>query len=404
MPDNSEAKSDCRMSANHSEQPTVILRLERISCPLCGSSDSSVVQISRDNLCGIAGEFQVERCHECGHRFMNPRPIPECLAACYPEQYGPHQSVPSASFESGTTDESGAGHQRGRCVSGRPLLLRILPLRYVPGLKRLYNWLMDDRSQPVPSGSPLPGTRPDNRHHDVLISDSIPAKPCALELGCATGQYLIRLQDAGWRATGIEPGSRPAAIARQAGLDVHCGTLDGCELPREHFDLIAAWMVLEHVPDVRDTLERIHDLLKPGGRLLFSIPNAGCWEASFFGKYWYVWELPRHLHHFTPASIRKLLDQCGFAEIHVTHQRNLSNVVGSVALWILARWPECRVGRWLLRYPDRPTFVTKLMLAPLAHLLAWMRQGGRLTISAHRPPPSDGREQIRHSKKPATEK
>jgi SAM-dependent methyltransferase len=145
--------------------------------------------------------------------------------------------------------------------------------------------------------------------------------------------------------------------------------------------------VIEHVPDAKETLRRLHSLLKPGATLLFSIPNAGCWEPWFFGRNWYVWELPRHLHYFTPTSIRKLLQECGFTDITIIHQRNLSNVVGSVALSILARRPESRLGRWLLEYPDRPTMATKLFLAPFAHILAWLHQGGRLTISARRGTP-----------------
>ena len=149
-------------------------------------------------------------------------------------------------------------------------------------------------------------------------------------------------------------------------------------------------MVIEHVPDAKQTLQSLHSLLIPGGTLLFSIPNAGCWEPWFFGQFWYVWELPRHLHHFTPSSIRKLLEECGFRDITIIHQRNLSYVVGSLALWILARWPESRFGSWLLRYPDRPTTAMKLFLAPFAHVLAWMRQGGRLTIFARRRTPENG--------------
>ncbi|MFM7036277.1 MAG: class I SAM-dependent methyltransferase [Planctomycetaceae bacterium] len=385
MPDKSETKSDDRMLTDSSHPSSEMLRLERICCPLCGSANSTAVQISRDNLCGIVGEFVVERCDACGHRFMNPRPVRECLGACYPEHYGPHQSTPDAVTRPAAAVVSGSNNTNDHSGAGRPLLLRILPLRYVPGLKRLYNWLMDDRSQPLP---PVPRMTSPGTAASTVISSSGETSaegPCALELGCASGQYLVRLQDAGWKAVGIEPGSRPAMMAQQAGLDVHCGTLECCDLPREHFDLVAAWMVFEHIPDVRQTLEGVHDLLKPGGTLLFSIPNAGCWEATFFGRYWYVWELPRHLHHFTPSSIRTLLQQCGFEDIQIAHQRNVSNIVGSVALAILARWPECRFGRWLLRYPDRPTFVTKLLLAPLAHVLAWIRQGGRLTISAHRP-------------------
>lgn len=353
----------------------VTLRLERINCPLCGSSDSSVVMTSQDNLCGLPGEFHVERCHGCGHRFMNPRPVQESLAACYPEQYGPHQSVPKTAGDSIDTSQSGKETTNGTTIHGRPLYLRIMPLRYIPGLKQFYNWLMDDRSQPVPVAEKVHGQE----------------KPRALELGCATGQYLRRLQDAGWQATGIEPGERPASIAVKSGLDVHCGTLEATDFHSEQFELATAWMVIEHVPDSRETLRRLHSLLKPGGTLLFSIPNAGCWESCFFGKYWYVWELPRHLHHFTQSSIRRLLEECGFTNVRIIHQRNLSNVIGSLALSILARWPDSRFGRWLLRYPDRPTTAVKLFLAPFAHVLAWMRQGGRLTISACRRTPENGR-------------
>ena len=383
MPEEVQPSADVSRQS-HEPASSVTLKLERISCPLCGSSDSSVVMTSKDNLCGLAGEFHVERCHACGHRFMNPRPVLESLGACYPPQYGPHQSVPKTSAVSSGTNKAIHAANNDANNPGRPLYLRILPLRYVPGLKRFYNWLMDDRSQPVPIA-------PAMSHYAAAKGDE-PEKPRALELGCATGQYLVRLQEAGWSATGIEPGERPASIAKEAGLDVHCGTLEATELQPEQFDLAAAWMVIEHVPDAKETLRRLHSLLKPGGTLLFSIPNAGCWEVWFFGKCWYAWELPRHLHHFTPESIRKLLQQCGFTDICIMYQRNPSNVVGSLAKFVLTRWPKSRFGRGLMRYPDRPTFATKLFLAPIAHVVACMRQGGRLTISARRPRHSENEE------------
>ena len=353
-----------------------VLRLEYISCPLCKSKDTTLVLTSKDNLCGIPGEFKVERCNICQHRFMNPRPVLECLGDCYPDHYGPHQSAAKMPAPSPAEISAAAG-QVDPVSAARPLYLRILPVRYIPGLKRFYNWLIDDRSQPVPFPSALLPA-------DAVGRDCATERPRALEIGCATGEYLVRLQEAGWNATGIEPGVRPAGIAKDRGLDVYCGMLETCQLKAASFDIAAAWMVVEHVPDPRDTLQRIHALLKPGGILFFSIPNAGCWEATFFGRNWFVLELPRHLHHFTPVSIQTLLEQCGYANISITHQRNLSNVVGSVALMIFSRWPESRFGRWLFNYPHRPTFGMKLLLAPWAHLIAWIRQGGRLTISAHR--------------------
>jgi SAM-dependent methyltransferase len=367
------------MSDENQPATDVVLKLERINCPLCGLSDSSVVMTLKDNLCGIPGEFHLERCYGCGHRFMNPRPCLESLADCYPQQYGPHQSAPNvASGAAGLDSTNQAAKEMVK--PGRPLYQRILPLRYIPGLKQFYNRLIDDRGQLVPQASAL---SPADKAHAEETTESR-YTPRALEIGCATGEYLIRLQAAGWKTTGIEPGVRPAGIASERGLDVHCGNLETSQLKPASFELAAAWMVIEHVPDPRDTLQRIHALLKPGGHLLFSIPNAGGWEAAFFGSMWYALELPRHLHQFTPTSIRTLLKQSGYGEISITHQRNLSNVLGSIGQLMISRWPESRFGRWLLNYPHRPTVGIKLILAPWAHVIAWMGQGGRLTISAKR--------------------
>jgi 2-polyprenyl-3-methyl-5-hydroxy-6-metoxy-1,4-benzoquinol methylase len=153
------------------------------------------------------------------------------------------------------------------------LLLRILPLRHVPGLKAFYQWLLDDRSQPVPV--PMAVANRNSKPVTGAITNAPATRPQALELGCANGSYLARLEAAGWTTVGIEPAVKPARAAKEAGLNVICGLLESVELPPESFDLTAAWMVIEHVPDPAVTLRNLFQLLKPGGHLLFSIPNAG---------------------------------------------------------------------------------------------------------------------------------
>lgn len=241
---------------------------------------------------------------------------------------------------------------------------------------------MDDKSQPLPEWKLVESIGPAAKSGQDADQDRL--QPGALELGCATGRYLQRLKQNGWTAVGLEPGEGPAHLARAAGLEVHCGTLTACKFPNEYFDAAAAWMVIEHVPDPRETLTRLAELLKPRGQLLISVPNAGCWEPAIFGRFWYAWEPPRHLHHFTPISIRRLLSESGFTDIVITHQRSLLYVVGSLGIVILSRWPKCRVGRWLKYYPDHPKLLVQLLMAPFAHLMAFLRQGGRLTITARR--------------------
>jgi len=332
--------------------------LEETACPLCESSQTLSVLEAVDHFCDVPGTYHVHRCTDCGHLHMNPRPTADTLHRCYPDSYSPHQaSLPTTSV----TDANAAAN--------RPWYLRYLPLRYIPGLRFLYHWLTDDFSQPFP-------TKPEANDQDQ--------RPRAFELGCSTGSYLARLTAAGWDAEGVEPSESASQKARAAGLTVHTGALDNVTLPEESFDSAAAWMVIEHVFYPLTTLRQIHRLLKPGGTLLISIPNSGCWEPKIFRSAWYVWELPRHLQFFNPQSIRRVLEEAGFTNVGISHQRNVLNVIGSLGI-LLRRFSLTRgLGNRLLRYPDSPNMWVQLMLSPVARLLSAIRQGGRLTIRAER--------------------
>jgi SAM-dependent methyltransferase len=70
--------------------------------------------------------------------------------------------------------------------------------------------------------------------------------------------------------------------------------------------------VLEHVPDPRETLESVRERLKHGGKLLLVLPNADSFEADLFGTSWYHLDLPRHFWAFSPVSLVRLVETCGF--------------------------------------------------------------------------------------------
>ena len=236
-------------------------------------------------------------------------------------------------------------------------------MKQVPGLRGAYYWLMREDAELVP-----PESAPDRR---------------ALEIGCASGRFLERLRSEGWQVEGIEPSDAAAARARSRGLDVRTGTLDSTDLSEETFDAVFAWMVLEHVPDPRRTLEVVHRALKGGGWLTLSVPNAGCWEPWVFGRYWYAYDLPRHLHHFSPRRLRQLLHETGFVVERVIHQANLLNVVASCGI-VAQELGSSRGAKWLIEYPDAPGMWGRLIMAPLAKLFAWTRQGGRITVLARK--------------------
>ena len=111
--------------------------------------------------------------------------------------------------------------------------------------------------------------------------------------------------------TGLEPDE----TARQVASKVHCIELLGIEhlneLPAEEFDAITMWHVLEHVHELHHCVSTIGKLLKKNGVALIAVPNYTSWDAGFYGKEWAAYDLPRHLYHFSPASISKLMEKHG---------------------------------------------------------------------------------------------
>jgi len=289
---------------------------------------------------------------------MNPCPADDSLSLCYPAEYGPHAGalLRNDGTDSGTSDPPGLSKD-----SERPWYLSPA-CRRIPGLRALYRWLSDTRSNCLP------------------VADSSGAR--AVELGCATGGFLEQLAAAGWQAEGVELVESAAAQARKNGFNVHTGTLHSAALPSETFDGVFAWMVLEHLPDPRAVLEECHRILRQGGLLAFSVPNVACWEPVIFGRNWYVWEVPRHLQYFSPRCLRTILMESGFDRVEIVHQRNLLNVIASLGILLRRIRPDSRLAKKLLNYPSRPGMWWQLVLAPLALFLAAIRQSGRLTVTA----------------------
>ena len=133
-----------------------------------------------------------------------------------------------------------------------------------------------------------------------------------LDVGCGTGEFLAHARGAGWRVVGVEPSARAAEQAARHGIPVRRTT--DLELHDElPFDAITMWHALEHMHEPGIQLERAARLLAPGGCLVVAVPNHDCVDAEAYAADWYAWDVPRHLWHFTPATLGQLLARHGFA-------------------------------------------------------------------------------------------
>ena len=107
----------------------------------------------------------------------------------------------------------------------------------------------------------------------------LPERPGdVLDVGCATGvlgTYLRR--ERGARVWGIESDQRMAAIAREVLDEVREADLNGASLTSlagsQRFDVVVFGDILEHLIDPWGVLREARALLRPGGRVITSIPN-----------------------------------------------------------------------------------------------------------------------------------
>ncbi|MDX1461453.1 MAG: class I SAM-dependent methyltransferase, partial [Marinirhabdus sp.] len=91
--------------------------------------------------------------------------------------------------------------------------------------------------------------------------------------------------------------------ASEKGIDLHHVVT---EIGNEKFDVITMWHVLEHIPNLEETIQSLHQLLKGNGTLIIAVPNFRSHDAKYYGKFWAAYDAPRHLWHFSKTAMTKL--------------------------------------------------------------------------------------------------
>jgi 2-polyprenyl-3-methyl-5-hydroxy-6-metoxy-1,4-benzoquinol methylase len=223
-------------------------------CPNCLSQDIRNHIICQDYV--VSGEsFAITRCANCGFLFTNPRPSLDNLHKYYEsEQYKPHHNTKTSVFD--------------------------LVYRFI----RSYNF----------------------RYKHRIIKTHIPEPGNVLDIGTGTGEFLNFLKKKNWTIEGVEPNH----TARQSASALTSGPIHGDlkEIkPNRQYHLITLWHVLEHLPDLNDTLAFLKKAKAKKGRILIAVPNFLSYDANHYGEHWAGYDVPRHLYHFSPAVMKAFL-------------------------------------------------------------------------------------------------
>jgi SAM-dependent methyltransferase len=294
---------------------------ETTTCPLCGAgNDRDFLHATGND--GI--EYRLGQCVRCGMVFTNPRPDAASIAQFYPEDYSPYQPP---------------RHRRA-------------------GFLRSFRTRLGMRQEKT-------------------LADRLPVQwgGLLLDYGCGSGWYAARMRERGWNAMGMDFNVHAAATARKNfGLTVIHGTLPHPTIAPNSVDLLTLRAVLEHVHDPRQLVSSALNALRPGGSLYISVPNLASWGYRNFGKSWSQLDVPRHLLHFTPDTLRRLVEETGFTVEEVTTAGH-------------TKWMKMSVDRAVRLQPQ--TWVkacrVRLVRSLLTRWTTWKNQGDDLMLLARKP-------------------
>jgi SAM-dependent methyltransferase len=231
---------------------------ETIVCPLCRSSSYK----SYDKLNG----WTIVECKQCGFRYTNPRPKIDVLSSFYTEEY----------FK----DER--------------------------HFEKFYN-----KDNTIKQQS-------DNYTNRVLdIESHVQKRGKLLEIGAARGAFLDKMKKRGWDVRGVEISGDAVKLGKELyRIDIFQGTFAEFET-NEKFDVICMYQTLEHVPDPKFIVEHSYELLNKSGIIIIEVPNIESIENKVSGRLKFErYDLPRHLNHFSPLVLKKLLESSGFSVIY----------------------------------------------------------------------------------------
>ena len=130
-----------------------------------------------------------------------------------------------------------------------------------------------------------------------------------LDIGCGTGDFLKAAQNNDWNISGIEPNDSARNIANQKTNNSVFNIQKLAQFKKQSFDVITLWHVLEHLPNLEEQIKTLKSLLNENGTLIIAVPNFNSFDAKHYKSFWAAYDVPRHLWHFSRASIDKLFSK-----------------------------------------------------------------------------------------------
>ena len=280
-------------------------KTERVeACIFCRTAGSELYLHVKDDLYGHPGDFGELICPVCGLIWLSPRPVREDMGAYYRHYYTHWSAADSPPLV-----------EPRRLLGGLRDMIRTMILCGYYGYPHSHSYhalcvlgktLGRLRWMRLRATNESKGLVPFCTKGGLL-----------LDIGCGGGDFLWAMKRLGWNVLGVESDPQASALAQRRGLRVLSGPFEEVEIPGESVDHITMNHIIEHVYNPIAVMDKCYHLLKPGGTVVVCTPNAGSLGHRRFRTHWRPLEPPRHLYCHSPATMRTLLQRCGFTCIRI---------------------------------------------------------------------------------------
>lgn len=247
-------------------------------CPICNKQPCFYYREVYDDRYGYPGSFNLFKCKNCGHIFLNAKLSEELLTNLYTNYY------PRAELD----------------------IKKIIPIYEAKGFS---SWLKGKQSSAY---------------------TYVPPNVRILDIGCGFGETLAYHKNRGCDVFGSEVDKNVSSSAKKFNLDIRIGTYNSNNYEKDFFDYITMDQLIEHIEDPIDFLKGIYENLKKGGIAIISTPNANGWGAKWYKNQWLHWHTPYHLHFFSKTSLKVAAQK---ANLQITNIR-----YATLSDWLYWQW------------------------------------------------------------------
>jgi len=135
-----------------------------------------------------------------------------------------------------------------------------------------------------------------------------------VDIGSSSGKYLYQNQQHYGEVYGLEITSEALIFAREVyGMNV----FDDVTLLPKRIDVVTAWHSLEHFPakKLKLVLDSLASRMDIGAKFIISVPNSLSRQYRWFSESYAFFDVPNHLHQFSPQSLDILMNSFGFLQV-----------------------------------------------------------------------------------------